>query len=306
MKYKWKKEELIQNYPLKEHILERFSKSQYEERVRLKFLFKSYLRRQKQKFESLDWVWKDSISKSTSQRVYSLNIDDKKYLLLNLDIAAVIGTKFTPKILKEFSARTSYNLSQSVLDHLCIVAKSSHEEKFNKNTTEWSYSFCHIENHIFADVFTTTQRLTYLVTKSIFKKHIQPLDNNLLTSYLMKTVLLWRFENETFSQDDWFNDTKILSQTRNLFKDLKRFLEEGFLPMYFIPKLNLTERMDKNLRIDVIDVIEQKVLNSSFDDLFNVEELKKAQELLTNIKSFLYFEEKYYSYEMYLSVFGKT
>ena len=75
----------------------------------------------------------------------------------------------------------TFNLSQSVLDRLYIVTKSSHEEKFNKNTTEWSYSFCHIENYIFTDVFTDTHNLIYLVTKSIFKKHIQPLDNNLRT-----------------------------------------------------------------------------------------------------------------------------
>ena len=147
----------------------------------------------------------------------------KYFFKIKVDFSFVVEAKFTPKILKEFSERTTFNLSQSVLDQLYIVTKPSHEEKFNKNTTEWSYSFCHIENYIFTDVFTDTHNLIYLVTKSIFKKHIQPLDNNLLTSYVMKTILFWRFENETLSQDDWFNDTKIISQMRSLFKDLKRF-----------------------------------------------------------------------------------
>ena len=210
-------------------------------------------------------------------------------MVLNLDIAFVIETKFIPNILKEFSERTSYNLSPSVLDHLYIIAKSSHEEKTNKNTTEWSYSFCHIENHIFTDVFTDTHRLIYLVTKSIFKKHIQPLDNNLLTSYLMKTILFWRFENEKFSQDDWFDDAIILSQTHIMFEDLKRFLEKGFLPMYFIPKLNLIERMDTKLRKNVIDVIENKIQKSSFQELFDVEELKEALEMIQEVKSALFY-----------------
>ena len=35
--------------------------------------------------------------------------------------------------------------------------------------------------------------------------------------------------------------------------------------------------MDKKLRQDVIDVIENKILNSSLEELFNLEELKEAQ-----------------------------
>ena len=232
------------------------------------------------------------ISKATSQKLFDILVDSKTYWKIKLDFSYLIETKFTPKVLQEFSERTPYNLSPSVLDHLFIVAKSSHEEKSNKNTTEWSYSFCHIENHIFTDVFTDTHRLIYLFTKSIFKKHIQPLDNNLLTSYLMKTILFWRFENEKFSQEDWFNGTMILSQTHSMFKDFKRFLEKGFLPMYFIPKLNLIERMNEKLRQDVIDMIENKIFNSSLEELFNLEELKEVQWLFQDLNNFILYTEE--------------
>ena len=292
MHYKWMSEEMIQNNPIKEYVLKRLSTFKEIEIKKTKFIFQSYLRSQKRKFYSVDIVWTDSISKATSQRRHGFNINGKKYLVLNLDIAFVIETKFIPNILKEFSERTSYNLSPSVLDHLYIIAKSSHEEKTNKNTTEWSYSFCHIENHIFTDVFTDTHRLIYLVTKSIFKKHIQPLDNNLLTSYLMKTILFWRFENEKFSQEDWFNGTMILSQTHSMFKDFKRFLEKGFLPMYFIPKLNLIERMNEKLRQDVIDMIENNIFNSSLEELFNLEELKEVQWLFQDLNNFILYTEE--------------
>ena len=112
----------------------------------------------------------------------------------------------------------------------------------------------------------------------------------------MKTISFWRFENKKFSQDDWFDDSMMLSQTHNLFKDLKRFLEKGFLPMYFIPKLNLIERMDKKLRKDVIDVIDHKILKSSFQELFDVEELKEAHELLQELKSGLIYGKRIYDF----------
>ena len=287
LSYNWINTEFIQHYHLKEWILKRSTTLENKETKNYKLLFEFYFQSQRRVFKDVDIKWKNMISKATSQRFIYIFIDHRRYLKINMDMAFVIATKFTPKILKEFSERTFYNISQSVLDHLYIVAKSSNEEKFNKNTTEWSYSFCHIENYIFTDVFTDTQTLIYLISKSIYKKHIQPLDNNLLTSYLMKTISLWRFENEEFSQDDWFNDTKILTQTRHLFKDLKRFLKKGFLPSYFIPKLNLIEGMDKKLIKDVIDVVEHKVLGTPFEDLFSVEELREAQDFLHDFKSCL-------------------
>ena len=241
LSYNWTGTEFIQSYHFKEWILKRILRFDEKETKRIKLLFEFYFRKQNLKTLDVNSLYK--ISKATSQRYLNVTIDKKLYLAVNIDIVSVIETKFTPKILKDFSERTSYNIPQSVLDHLYIVAKSSHEEKLNKNTTEWSYSFCHIENYIFTDVITNTQTLIYLISKSIYKKYIQPLDNNLLTSYLMKTISLWRFENEELSQDDWFNDTKILTQTQHLFKDLKRSLEKGFLPSYFIPKLNVIEGM---------------------------------------------------------------
>ena len=289
LKYNWTKTEFIQHYWLKELILIRLVKLEVKEMREFKNILASYLRSQKRKFKTIETKLEISISKATSQKLFDILVDSKTYWKIKLDFSYLIETKFTPKVLQEFSERTPYNLSPSVLDHLFIVAKSSHEEKSNKNTTEWSYSFCHIENHIFTDVFTDTHNLIYLVTKSIFKKHIQPLDDNLLTSYLIKTVSFWRFESEKFSQDDWFNDTMILSQTQIMFKDLKRFLEKGFLPMYFIPKLNLIETMDTKLRNAVIDVIENKILKSSFKELFIVDELEEAQKSIQDFTTFAFY-----------------
>ena len=300
--YNWTGTEFIQSYHVKEWILKRVSRNEKKEMRNFKFFFEFYLRSQRQKFKAIDINFLSKISKATSQRYINVTIDKKLYLAINVDGVSVIETKFTPKILKDFSERTSYNIPQSVLGHLYIVAKSSHEEKFNKNTTECSYSFCHIENYIFTDVFTDTQTLIYLISKSIYKKHIQPLDNNLLTSYFLKTISLWRFENEEFSQDDWFNDTKILTQTRHLFKDLKRSLEKGVLPSYFIPKLNLIEGMNKELIKDVIDVVEHKVLGTPLEDLFNVKELREAQEFLQEKKSLILFALELDNYKNFFRI----
>ena len=66
--------------------------------------------------------------------------------------------------------------------------------------------------------------------------------------------------------------------------------------MYFIPKLNLIERMDTKLRKNVIDVIENKIQKSSFQELFDVEELKEALELIRDFKSTLLYAEEFHSF----------
>ena len=285
--YDWRNTDFIQHYHLKKYCLDRITRLAEKENNNTMLLLKSYLKSQRRNFQNVNITDKSIISKATSQRYYELTIDQKIFTKLNLDMTLVIKTKFSPNVLNDFRKRTSYNLSKSVLDHLFIVAKSSHEEKLNKNTTEWSYSFCHVENHIFIDIFTDTQRLIYLITKSIFKKHIQPLNSNILTSYLMKTITLWSFETKQFSQDDWLDDKKILTTSLGLFRDLKVSFEKGFLPSYFIPKLNLMKGMDKKLIEDVIYAINHNVFDKPFDDLFQVQEIKDAQNYLQDIKNYI-------------------
>ena len=290
----WKSNDFIQSYHLKEFVLKSLSRLEEKELKNFKLLLKAYLQSQRRTFQAVDVKIKGIVSKATSQRYMIATIDQRRYLEINMDLALTAETKFSPRVLKEFSERTSYVLPQSVLDHLHIIAKSSHENKFNKSTTEWSYSFCHIENHIFTDVFTDVQTLIYLVGKSIFKKYIEPLDDNLLTSYLMKTISLWHFENAKFSQEDWFDDVMILTQTRLLFENLNRSLRKGVLSSYFIPELNLIERMDKKFIKNVIHTIEIKVLGASFENLFSVEELHEAQNFLQDVESFFSYGREMY------------
>ena len=144
LKYNWTKTEFIQHYWLKELILIRLVKLEVKEMREFKIILASYLRSQKRKFKIIETKLEIMISKATSQKLFDILVDSKTYWKIKLDFSYLIETKFTPKVLQEFSERTPYNLSPSVLDHLFIVAKSSHEEKSNKNTTEWSLSLIHI------------------------------------------------------------------------------------------------------------------------------------------------------------------
>ena len=103
----------------------------------------------------------------------------------------------------------------------------------------------------------------------------------------MKTITLWSFEKKQFSQDDWLDDKKILTTSLGLFRDLKISFEKGFLPSYFIPKLNLMKGMDKKLIEDVIYAINHNVFDKPFDDLFQVQEIKDAQNYLQDIKNYI-------------------
>ena len=174
-----------------------------------------------------------------------------------------------------------------------MVAQTSKEE------TEWSHSFTHFENSIFNDIYTDTENLIFLISKSIFKKHIQHLDEgDLLKSYALKTTVFWYFEKKALSleESDWFGDEAILLfHTQEIFKVMQSFFQKRFLPSYFIPKMNLIKSVREELLDKAIQQIERKVLTStSLNDLFTVKELKNIQIVLNSLRNMiLNFKEKY-------------
>ena len=87
-----------------------------------------------------------------------------------------------------------------------------------------------------------------MIFKSIFNKSLKHFDEEVLTSYIVKTIVLWRFEDTNLDYNDWQNDTRIWEITGILFEDLYETFDKGFLKDYFIPEINVLKRLDENLR----------------------------------------------------------
>ena len=63
-----------------------------------------------------------------------------------MDYAFMFKVFYTPNVMLDFLKRTEYNLTEEITEYIYVLARTSHEEKSNINTTEWTYSFSHIEN----------------------------------------------------------------------------------------------------------------------------------------------------------------
>ena len=203
--------------------------------------------KRRKKFKTIELKLFGEQTKATLKVNSQLYADSKLYFSLEVDAAFMLKAFYRPIFMSDFLKRTRYNLTEELIEYIYVLAKTSHEEKNNINTTEWTYSFSHIENHILTS-FSDAQRLVYVIFKSIFNKSLKFLDEDLLTSYIVKTIVLWRFEEINLGYQDWQNDSRIWEVTEMLFQDLLNSFEKGFLKHYFIPEINVIKRLDKNLR----------------------------------------------------------
>ncbi|XP_066927112.1 uncharacterized protein [Clytia hemisphaerica] len=221
--------------------------SNAKERVSIVFLHYHFLKRGII-FKSINVKVSGKTSKATVKHIFEIQKDEKLYMNFEIDYAFMFKIFFRPNIMSNFLKRTRYNLSEEIIQYIYVLAKTSREQKHNINTTEWTYSFSHIENFIL-NSFSDTQKLVYVIFKSIFNKSLKHLDEDKLTSYIVKTIILWRFEDiELDDSDDWLNDTRIWETADILFKDLIVSFDRGFLKHYFIPEVNVLQRLDTDLR----------------------------------------------------------
>ena len=123
-----------------------------------------------------------------------------------------------------------------------VIAKPSSEDKHNQRTTEFRYSFGLIERKL-ASMQSDQQRRTYLIFKSLYYKIIAPLNKDIMTSYLAKTIMMWTCEQFPPHDKTFWNTTKqgIRNTVIYLFTKLEKACRTSHLPYYFIPDINLLD-----------------------------------------------------------------
>ena len=137
-----------------------------------------------------------------------------------------------------------------------VIPKSSHK---STSTTQWKYTFAIAEQRL-AHLFTPIQRACYLILKQLKRKHFSQVSLNegeiIITSGIsthhLKTVMFWTCERTEPSE--WqTNPGKCLSL---LLQTLVDFLQAKRCPNYFVPEVNLFERlwMDESKFLFVKDV----------------------------------------------------
>lgn len=221
--------------------------------------------------------WKVIIKKATCQVTWCFQINGEP-ITIRLDLAAIIKTDFQPTIMKDFEKRTTFLISNELLKYIFVIPKPSLQEKKNNNTTEWSYSYVHIENHIFAKQLTETQRLVHLIFKSIINKNLKYIDPDTITSYIFKTLLFWKCHHLP-PENPYWNDTNTMAAVQGLFQDFLYHLRTGFLPSYFVPQINVMEKFNLMLRQICIEQIKSAII-PNLSQLIKWHELKEAIRLV--------------------------
>lgn len=124
-----------------------------------------------------------------------------------------------------------------------VIPKSSHK---SASTTQWKYTFAIAEQRL-AHLFTPIQRACYLILKQLKRKYFSQVSLNegqvIITSGIsthhLKTVMFWT--SERTEPSEWQTDPgKCLSL---LLQTLVDFLQAKHCPNYFVPEVNLFERL---------------------------------------------------------------
>ena len=203
----------------------------------------------------------ENVTKATYLQQYYLYVEGKFYLQPSFDIATLFRLEWMSKYAERWTKRKrlwpSLETLASELNTTYIITKPSAEEKNNKLTKELRYSFSHIERKIIS-MQSNEQRVVYFISKTIFYGSLKPLDPEKVQSFLLKNTMLWLCEQYPPHHDMW-HYTNILNVTVLLYKRLLGYLEQGFMPYYFIEEVNILSRLQLNTIRKMIGII-QKII----------------------------------------------
>ena len=122
--------------------------------------------------------------------------------------------------------------------------------------SEWRLSFSGSES-ILAQLRSEEQQQAYYFFKMFFYQYLKCVassapEGKQLYSYIIKTTMLWAQEEHPPEDPIW---TSLETGVQMLVLKLLGNLKAGFLPHYFIPEINLLERVGEDVRIKCAAII---------------------------------------------------
>ena len=152
----------------------------------------------------------------------------------NLDFALATFADDWPHIASEWVNSTRLWPGLSVIKEIdmkgChIVPKPCYGPR-NNDLLDWRWSFS-LAEMILANNKVKEIDLSYLVLKSIFYRYLKPVEFNdkTLTSYLIKTVMLWQCEE---NDETWWSERSIVNCRSVLLNKLKDSFSNKHLRHY--------------------------------------------------------------------------
>ena len=184
-----------------------------------------------------------------------------------IDYVASLSMKEWPRVAKSFVTRErtsgwpSPDMIQEITSRGCGFVAVGHPLSPTTNL-EWRVSFSDAERMLIRKL-NSVQIRAYLFLKSFFKLRLS--EPAVLTSYMMKNVLLWVME--LVPLDTWRQD-KMLDCVEALIDLLTVYLEDAFIPNYFVPNRNMIRHKAKRdimVLFQNVKVIQEDVLTAVFE-----------------------------------------
>eukprot|EP00111_Clytia_hemisphaerica_P001271 TCONS_00003626-protein len=133
-----------------------------------------------------------NITKATCEAGFDL-VYDKQKISLSADFSTIFKIVWKPKIIIDWENRQRKwpkNVQEIFkTDEGYIIAKPSTNERHNTKTIEFRYSFAHVERKLIS-MQSATQRIVYLIFKSIFYRLIIPINKDKISSFFGKNIMM--------------------------------------------------------------------------------------------------------------------
>ena len=187
-----------------------------------------------------------NLTNATAETHTKITIDKEKFFKISYDCVPMIRLQWWPDAANEWKVRQRVWPSEYVIQELTqigyVIGKP--QNKGDRNATDLRYAFSHIE-HKLVNMRSKRQKMIYLIFKVIWVKHVKPFNPDKISSFIAKTVMFWVCE-EIHPGDAWWsrNYHEIL---KDLYRRMLDSFENGFLPYYFIPGINVLSQISWEL-----------------------------------------------------------
>ena len=200
-------------------------------------------------------VWVDErISRASMNALYYVKVNDHTFCL-SADIVHVVRLRCWPKVIaKQFTSRQrrwpdEATVRDFVGDGCFLVAKNSSADNVKKT---WRLTFFNVEIKLFKTI-TNQQKLVYFLAKSVYYKHIIPLNDDEnhtgtdpagtpISSYFLKTVMMHMLESNPPDDAVWNRD-HLNEAASILLENLMLSFRSRRLNNYFLPNVNILKHI---------------------------------------------------------------
>ena len=197
---------------------------------------------------------------------------------LSIDLVPAVRLLFWPRQATAWITRNRLwppqDTIQSIVDKGCqLVPRSSPGGDVH---SEWRLSFSGPEA-ILAQLRSKKQKQAYYFFKIFFNGYLKCVESSEperkpLYSYIIKTTMLWAFEELPPDDPIW---ASLETSVQILLFKLLGSLEVGFLSHYFIPEINLLERVRQDVRIKCASIISRWQNNILMTAPFDMKEKRE-------------------------------